>query len=86
MVPLTEISQYLIDATLAAEDANFYSNPGLEPRGIARAIYQNLSEQEIVMTITNGRAGKGMPSFKGLIDQETMEMLAKYIKDDLRLR
>jgi 1A family penicillin-binding protein len=48
VVPLTEISQYLIDATLAAEDANFYSNPGIEPRGIARAVYQNLSEQEIV--------------------------------------
>ena len=48
VVPLTEISQYLIDATLAAEDANFYSNPGIEPRGIARAVYQNLVEQEIV--------------------------------------
>ena len=48
VVPLTEISQYLIDATLAAEDANFYSNPGIEPRGIARAVYQNVAEQEIV--------------------------------------
>jgi 1A family penicillin-binding protein len=48
VVPLTEISQYLIDATLAAEDAHFYSNPGIEPRGIVRALYQNLSEQEIV--------------------------------------
>jgi 1A family penicillin-binding protein len=48
VVPISEISQYLIDATLAAEDANFYSNPGIEPRGIARAVYQNLTEQEIV--------------------------------------
>src|SRR5829696_4525561 len=48
VVPLTEISQYLIDATLAAEDANFYSNPGIEPKGIARAIYQNLTEGEVV--------------------------------------
>jgi 1A family penicillin-binding protein len=48
VVPLTEISQYLIDATLAAEDANFYSNPGIEPRGIVRALYQNFTEQEIV--------------------------------------
>ena len=37
VVPLSEISQYLIDATLAAEDANFYYNPGIEPKGIARA-------------------------------------------------
>jgi 1A family penicillin-binding protein len=48
VVPINEISQYLIDATLAAEDPNFYSNPGIEPRGIVRAVYQNLSEQEIV--------------------------------------
>jgi 1A family penicillin-binding protein len=48
VVPVTEISQYLIDATLAAEDANFYSNPGIEPRGIARAIYQNLTEGDVV--------------------------------------
>jgi hypothetical protein len=39
-----------------------------------------------VQVLTNGRAGKGMPSFKGLIDEETMGLLAKYIKDDLRLR
>jgi mono/diheme cytochrome c family protein len=45
-----------------------------------------LTAQEIVATITNGRTGKGMPSFKGLIDQDTMELLARYIKDDLRLR
>lgn len=48
VVPLSEISQYLIDATLAAEDANFYSNPGIEPRGILRAVYQNVTEQDVV--------------------------------------
>lgn len=45
-----------------------------------------LTEQEVVQTISNGRAGKGMPSFKGLIDDETLGMLARYIKEDLRLR
>ena len=45
-----------------------------------------LTEQEVVYTITNGRAGKGMPAFKGLIDQETIEVLAKYVKEDLRLK
>ena len=48
VVALSEISQYLIDAPLASEDPSFYSNPGIEPRGIVRAIYQNLAEQEIV--------------------------------------
>lgn len=45
-----------------------------------------LSEQEVVSVIANGRNGKGMPSFKGLIDDETLGTLARYIKDDLRLR
>lgn len=45
-----------------------------------------LTEQELVQTIANGRAGKGMPAFKGLIDDETLGVLAKYIKEDLRLR
>ncbi len=45
-----------------------------------------LTEQELVQTIANGRAGKGMPAFKGVIDDETLGQLAKYIKEDLRLR
>jgi mono/diheme cytochrome c family protein len=45
-----------------------------------------LSEQELVKTISEGRAGKGMPAFRGLIDDETLEVLAKYIKVELRLK
>jgi|GEM_PF-2711223 len=45
-----------------------------------------LTEQELVQTISKGRAGKGMPAFKGLIDEETLGVLAKYIKEELRLR
>lgn len=45
-----------------------------------------LTEQEVAYTITNGRPGKGMPAFKDLIDQETIEVLAKYVKADLRLK
>jgi len=45
-----------------------------------------LTEQELIDTIANGRAGKGMPAFKGMIDEETLGVLAKYIKVELRLR
>ena len=45
-----------------------------------------LSERELVQVITEGRTGKGMPAFKGMIDDETLDMLARYIKDELRLR
>lgn len=45
-----------------------------------------LTAQEVGQTIANGRAGKGMPPFKGLIDDETLDVLAKYIKVELRLK
>ncbi len=43
-VKLDNISPYLVAATIATEDAGFYSHPGFDPWAIARAIYQNLSE------------------------------------------
>ncbi len=39
LVPLSEISPALINATLATEDPNFYHHPGVDPVGVARAIY-----------------------------------------------
>jgi membrane peptidoglycan carboxypeptidase len=40
-VPLTEVSQYLIDATIATEDDTFYENPGVNIKGLLRAAYEN---------------------------------------------
>lgn len=45
-----------------------------------------LTEQEVLQTIANGRAGKGMPAFKGLIDDETLQLLATFVKEELRLK
>ncbi|MCY4455844.1 MAG: transglycosylase domain-containing protein [Chloroflexi bacterium] len=42
-VPLDEISEWVIRATIATEDANFYENNGLNVRGLARAGVENLS-------------------------------------------
>ena len=39
-VPLEEIPQTFINAVLAAEDRNFFSHSGIDPMGIARALYQ----------------------------------------------
>jgi len=36
----------------------------------------------VVHTITNGRGGRGMPSFKGLIDEENIRLVAEFIKTD----
>ena len=40
--PLDRISQDLIDATVAAEDATFWSHPGIEPTAFGRIIAINL--------------------------------------------
>jgi membrane peptidoglycan carboxypeptidase len=40
-VPLSDVSRYLIDATIATEDSSFYSNPGVNIKGLLRAAYEN---------------------------------------------
>lgn len=39
-----------------------------------------LDANMVAHVITNGRAGRGMPAFKGLIDDENIRMLSEYIK------
>jgi len=46
-VSLDEISPYLIQATISTEDANFYDNPGFNVRGIIRAAWNNISNQDL---------------------------------------
>jgi len=48
LVELDDISLYLRQATIATEDQHFYQHPGFDPIGIVRAIYQNVTEGEIV--------------------------------------
>ena len=47
-VSFDEISQHLIDATVATEDRNFWRHPGFDPIAIIRAVYYVLTEGEIV--------------------------------------
>jgi len=47
-VPLSKISPFLIAATIATEDQNFYAHPGFDPLGIVRAILQNLNAGDTV--------------------------------------
>ncbi len=48
VVPLKDMSPYLIDAALATEDPNFYENPGFDVRSIIRAAYQNLLSKQVM--------------------------------------
>ena len=47
LVPFEQIPQYLKDATLAAEDAEFYTQPAFNWKGILRAFIVNLQQGEI---------------------------------------
>ncbi|HSP55431.1 MAG TPA: transglycosylase domain-containing protein, partial [Dehalococcoidia bacterium] len=42
-VSLTEMSPYIVAATVATEDASFYGNPGVNFKGLARAAMENLT-------------------------------------------
>jgi len=47
-VSLDKVSPYLVAATIATEDKEFYNHPGYDPVAIARALFQNYTSQEIV--------------------------------------
>ncbi len=47
-VPLSQISQNLINAEVATEDQNFWSDPGIDITGIVRAAIADLSHGHIV--------------------------------------
>lgn len=46
-VPLAEISPWMVQAVIAAEDANFYQHRGLDFRGITRALLVTIAHKEI---------------------------------------
>jgi 1A family penicillin-binding protein len=47
-LPLNEIPQHCINATISVEDANFYSHPGVDIVGVARAVWINLRGGEVL--------------------------------------
>lgn len=47
IVPLNEISSYLIQATIAIEDQTFFTHQGFSPKGIARAIRANFQGESV---------------------------------------
>jgi len=48
MVPIEQIPLHLRMAAIATEDQSFYSNSGVDPKGILRAMWQNIRGRSIV--------------------------------------
>ena len=47
-IPLEDISPYLLAATIATEDKEFYNHPGFDVVALGRALWQNYTSGEIV--------------------------------------
>ncbi len=47
-VPIERISPFMVAATIATEDKDFYSNPGFDPLAILRAFWQNFQTGDTV--------------------------------------
>jgi penicillin-binding protein 1C len=79
-VTLDQVSQFLIDATIATEDETFWEHRGFSPFAVARAIYQNLRAREIVSgfsTITQQVARNLLLS----PEERTQETVGRKIKE-----
>ncbi|MBN1200911.1 MAG: PBP1A family penicillin-binding protein [Anaerolineae bacterium] len=48
VVSLDDLPDYLIQATIATEDANFYQHPGVDVEGVVRALWINVKGGEVV--------------------------------------
>ena len=95
-VPLSRVSPYVQQATIATEDRFFYQNVGVDPIAISRAVYYNVTEGEIVSggsTITQQLARNVLLSPEERTEQSlsrkireavlAMEIYRRYPKDKI---
>lgn len=74
LVGVDGVPDYVVEATLAAEDVRFYEHGGVDLKAVGRAVYQNLSAGRVVSgasTITQqlARNMMGMEGKRGLGDK-----------------
>lgn len=91
-VPLSKIPKYLQWATVVAEDRKFYTHPGVDPKGIARAIWACLKARHYVQggsTLTMQLARNLYLSSEKTIRRKLKELLLavrlerRFSKDEL---
>ena len=83
-VPMNKIPQHVQDSVLAAEDRSFYSEPGVSPKGIARAVWTTASGGDVTggSTITQQMARN---YYSGLSQERTVSRKFKEILISVRL-
>ncbi len=91
-VPLQDLPPYLIDAVLATEDQRFFSHPGIDVFGLARAMLANLKAGTVVQggsTLTQQLAKNIFLTPERTIDRKIQEAMlalwleAKFTKEEI---
>ncbi len=78
VVPLERIPQYLKDATIAIEDERFYTEPAFDWRGIARALFVNITRGGVVQggsTITQQLVKKAFLTDERTVTRKIKELI-----------
>ncbi len=92
VIPFSEIPTYLKEATIAIEDANFYTRPAIDWEGILRSLWADIRAGAPVQggsTITQQLAKNIFLSSQKTISRKVKEMIlaveleAKYPKDQI---
>lgn len=91
-VALSEISPHFVNAVISVEDNDFYSHPGINITGIARAMYVNIRNRRIVQggsTITQQLAKNIFLTHERTLDRKLKELVytfkleRSYSKDEI---
>ncbi|MPZ13407.1 MAG: PBP1A family penicillin-binding protein, partial [Chloroflexi bacterium] len=80
VVRLDDVPNVVVDAVVAVEDASFYENLGIEPRGIIRAFWENLQAG----TVVGGGSTITQQLIKNVLlnpDERTSETLSRKFKE-----
>lgn len=92
VIPLADIPRVVTDATLVAEDINFYNHSGLDWRGIGRAVVKNISSADFSQggsTITQQLIKNSLLGSQKTIRRKVKEQILslllerKYSKDEI---
>ncbi|MGE5140922.1 MAG: transglycosylase domain-containing protein, partial [Rudaea sp.] len=91
VVPLSEIPDIMKKATIATEDPTFYSNPGIDAAGLARAFYFTFVQGRTVggSTITQQLVKNNLLTSEVTFDRKireailSLEVTQKYSKDEI---
>ena len=81
IVALNEVSPFFIDALLMREDTRFFKHQGIDPYGVLRAIFRNVtsaSTKEGASTITQQLARNSLPLGGRTISRKILEAMVAF--------